>query len=345
MNTKNVFRLFAVLLLLILAIAVQAEDEVLTSVPADESPVLDGVADDAAWENAMPIAVEVRRGANVEESVVTMKSVYTEDTVYFLVMWNDPTQSWARFPWEMQEDGTWIQLRDPEDKGGDDNVWYEDKLAIIWEINEIEYFADEGCFAACHLTKDEKEFDSGKPYGNKYTENEDGLGDIWHWKSVRNVGQVHDQYLDGTRWSQDDPEAGRHSDPSDSGGYTNNINEDKTAPMYMGDGDAYGKDGSPGHILLEDAVPFDASLFEAGDRVPGIVVSPFVGDGGDISGAWMWEDGVWTLELSRALVTESDLDVQFEDMSADYLFGVAAFDNTQVRHMYHRGALHFVFGE
>lgn len=345
MKYQHLSRVFAILLLLVIVVVTQAQDDVLTSISADESPVLDGIADDAAWEAASSIVVEVRRGANVEESVVTLKSVYTEDMVYFLVTWDDPTFSWMRFPWEMQEDGTWIQHKSEDNAGGDENTWYEDKFAFIWEINEIEYWADEGCFGACHLTEDEEDYESGKPYGNKFTENEDGLGDIWHWKSVRNVGQLHDQHLDGTPWSADTGSAGRHSDPSDEGGYKNNVNEDKTAPSFMGEGDAYGTDGSPGHILLEDAVEFDASLFEAGDRVPGIVVSPFVGDGGDISGGWLWEDGVWTLEVGRALVTDSELDVQFDDMSSEYLFGVAPFDNAQVRHMFHRKPLYFVFGE
>jgi hypothetical protein len=345
MKYQKLFRLFAVLLLLVVAVVVQADEETLTSVSADESPVLDGVADDAAWEGADSIVVEVRRGANVEESVVTLKSVYTEDMVYFLVTWDDPTFSWMRFPWEMQDDGTWIQLKDPENMGGDENIWYEDKFAFIWEINEIEYFADDGCFAACHLADDEEDYEdyeSGKPYGNKFAD-EDGLGDIWHWKSVRNVGQAHDQYLDGVVWSEETGSAGRHADPKDEGGYSNNVNEDKTAPAFMV-ADAP-KDGSPGHILAEEAVEFDASLFEAGDRVPGIVVSPFVGDAADISAGWLWADGVWTLELARALVTDSENDVQFDDMSAEYLFGVAPFDNAQVRHMFHRGVLSFVFGE
>jgi hypothetical protein len=38
------------------------------------------------------------------------------------------------------------------------------------------------------------------------------------------------------------------------------------------------------------------------------------------------------VELSRKLVTGSKTDVQFDDLGADYLFGVSAFDNAQVRH-------------
>jgi hypothetical protein len=47
----------------------------------------------------------------------------------------------------------------------------------------------------------------------------------------------------------------------------------------------------------------------------------------------------------RALVTGSEFDVQFDDLSATYFFGVAAFDNAQVRHAFHRGAIAYGFGE
>jgi hypothetical protein len=260
--------------------------------------------------------------------------------VFFLVKWEDPTQSFLRSPWELQADGTWIQLKDPEDKGGDNNLWYEDKLAIIWPINDsIPGFKSEGCGPVCHT----KENSDVKPYGNKYTEKEGQTGDIWHWKSVRNLNQVHDQYLDFTRYSSDTPEAGRHSDPAESGGYHNNINEDKTGPAFMPAGDDFPRDGSPGFILESEAVPFDVSLFEPGDRLPGIIISEFVGDGGDISAGWVWEDEMWTLELGRKLVTGSELDVQFDDLTATYYFGVATFDNVQVRHAYEQRSTAFVF--
>ena len=313
----------------------------LVSVPADEAVELDGVVDEVAWENAEEIELDLHRGANMEESVATVKSVYTEDMIYFLVQWEDPTESFLRFPWEMQEDGSWIQLVDPDNEGGDENIWYEDKFSFIWPIaNSIVDFEFEGCDIACHSGDD-----TGKPYGNKFTDSEGELGDIWHWKSVRNVNQAHDQYLDWTGWSEDTPSAGRHSDPSDSGGYTNNKNEEGTLPLFMPPGDDFARDGSPGYILVEEAVEFDPAIFEAGDRIPGIVVEPFVGDGGDISAGWMYEDGIWTLEIGRALVTGSENDVQFDDLGAEYYFGVAAFDNAQVRHAYQKGVNVLVFEE
>ncbi|MBZ0274976.1 MAG: ethylbenzene dehydrogenase [Anaerolineae bacterium] len=319
---------------------VSAEDNVLASVVATEAPVLDGVADDAVWANATVTEIETRRGANEGDTTIMIRSVYTEDTVYFLVEWADPTESFVRAPWEMQADGTWVQLSDPNDKGGDNNLWYEDKLAFIWPINNsIADFEYDGCFVACHRSSD----GDPKPYGNKFTENEGEIGDIWHWKSIRNLNQLDDQYLDNVTYSAETPEAGRHSDPKDSGGYANNVNEDKTGPAFMLPGTDFPRDGAPGYILESEAVPFDASLFQPGDRIPGIIKSEIVGDRGDITAGWQWADGVWTLEFSRALVTGSEFDVQFEDLAATYYFGIADFDNAQVRHSFAGDPIMFVF--
>lgn len=320
----------------------QEDVNTLTSVLVAEAPVLDGIADEAFWSDATPVEIFVEKGVNTEETTVMIQSVYTEDMVYFLVTWADPTESFIRSPWEMQADGTWVQLKDPNDKGGDNNLWYEDKLAFIWPINNsIAGFADEGCFVACHRSRD----GDPKPYGNKFTEEEGEMGDIWHWKSVRNLNQVHDQYLDSTQYSEDTKEAGRHSDPADSGGYKNNITEDKTGPAFMLPGDDFPRDGAPGYILESEAVPFDPSLFNPGDRVPAILKSEFVGDGGDIAAGWKWVDGMWTLEFGRKLDTGSEFDVQFTDLTATYFFGVAVFDNAQVRHSYQESSSMFVFAQ
>jgi len=321
-------------------VSAQDDEDTLTSVMVDEAPVLDGVADEAFWEDATAVEIDVRRGANNGSTTVFVKSVYVDDMVYFVAQWADPTESNIRSPWEMQADGTWKLLTDPDDKGGDNNVWYEDKLAIIWPIdNSIVDFEFDGCGVACHRSSD----GDPKPYGNKYTETEGEMGDIWHWKSVRNLNQMHDQYLDSTRYSEETKEAGRHSDPSESGGYKNNATEDKTAPAFMLPGEDFPRDGAPGYIIESEAVPFDASLFQPGDRIPAILKSEFVGDGGDISAGWKWEDGMWTLEFGRKLVTGSEFDVQFEDLAGTYNFALATFDNAQVRHAYQNTVTTFVF--
>lgn len=310
----------------------------LVSMPVDEAPALDGVADEAFWSEAQAVEIEVSGGGNESNTTVTLRSVYTDDMVYFVATWADPTQSFIRSPWVKQEDGTWAQLKDPDDAGGDNNVYYEDKLAFIWNIDDsIEGFNTQGCFTACHAGEEPK------PFGNKYTSSEGELGDIWHWKSVRNVGQVDDQYLDWTQYSADTPEAGRHSDPKDGGGYSDNKTEDGTMPAFMLPGGPTA-DAAPGYILDSEKVEFDDSLFAAGDMIPSIIVAPITGDRGNISAGWVWADGVWTLEFGRPLETGSEFDVQFADLSASYYFGVAVFDNVQVRHAFQAGANQFVFG-
>lgn len=315
-----------------------APEDAVVAVPADAAPVLDGVADDAIWAGAPVLAVEVDKGANMGASVVNLQAAYDADNLYMLLSWADPTESFIRSPWVKQDDGSWAKLKDPDDKGGDNNVYYEDKMAMIWNIGEsIPKFKGMGCFTACHDDGPDAEV---KPYGNKYTS--EGMGDIWHWKSVRNIGQMDDQYLDSTPYSPETPEAGRHSDPKDGGGYADNQTEDKSMPMYMGP-EGYPRDGAPGYILDEEKLPLDDALFAAGDMIPGIIKSPITGDRGNISAGWKWADGVWTLELARPLVTGSEFDVQFEDLLLPYYFGVAVFDNAQVRHAYHSSSQELVF--
>lgn len=316
----------------------------LVSAPVGETtPTIDGTADDAVWQDAQPLEISVTGGANASATTVTMKSVYTDDTVFFVATWADPTQSFLRSPWEKQADGTWTQLKDPADKGGDNNVWYEDKFALLWPINDsIPDFDTQGCSVTCHAGENP----DIKPYGNKYTAAEDQTGDIWHWKSVRNLGQIDDQYLDSTKLDPQNldktREAGRHSDTSTAGGYRDNKSSEGSRPQYMLPAGS-SKDGAPGFILDSEKVAFDDSLFAAGDRVPSIVIAQFEGDRADISAAWKWANGTWTLEFARALETGGETDVEFNDLDKTYYFGLAIFDNAQVRHAVSGGALPFVF--
>jgi hypothetical protein len=65
--------------------------------------------------------------------------------------------------------------------------------------------------------------------------------------------------------------------------------------------------------------------------VPSIIVAPFTGDRGDISAKIVHKDGVRTSVFWRKLGTGSGYDVQFTDPKKEYAFGVAVFDNAQVR--------------
>ena len=338
-----------------------APDGALVAAPVDAAPALDGVGDDAAWASATEIVVPVSGGFNNFATDVSVKAVYTADEVYFFVTYADPTESWYRSPWQKQEDGTWKQIKDPADKGGDNNTVYEDKFSMIWPIGTVKNFEAAGCFVACHAGENS----DIKPYGNKYLP-EGEKADIWHWKSVRNLNQVDDQWLDSTMLDNTSPEtlaktkeAGRKSDAKaeGSGGYSDNFATlpdpadatktvpDKTMPGFTSPSIDM-TTGAPGFILASEKVALDQAALDAmpvGSYIPGIVKSEITGDRGDLKAGWKWADGMWTLEFGRKLVTGSETDVQFSDLGLSYYFGVAVFENAQVRHAIEAGASFIVF--
>lgn len=308
----------------------------LTARKVAAAPSLDG-AMDASWQGALPMTVKVLGGRGLQNgsTEVSVRAVYTTDTVYFLMQYKDETNSIRREPWQKQADGSWKKLGDPSDKGGDNNLYYEDKWAMIWNINSPT-FEQRGCFSACHTGE-------GKPFGNKYTPNLGERLDMWHMKGVRTgtVDQVDDQYVDSTRYDKDKAaEAGRKSDPNTGGGYASNVSDDKKTPKFALPGN---KPAPPFWIMGSEKEPFDDSKYKAGDEVPGIIVAPYTGDRGDISAKIVYKDGVRTSVFWRKLVTGSEYDVQFGDLKKEYAFGVAVFDNAQVRHAYSPGVLKMKF--
>jgi hypothetical protein len=259
-----------------------------------------------------------------------------------LIQYKDPTNSVQRSPYQKQADGSWKKLVDPANKGGDDNVYYEDKWAVLWPTNAATatQFAKEGCAMACHEGQT-------KPYGNKYTNLPGQLLDMWHMKGVRTGpwGLVHDQYTDDTRYdAKTAPNAGRKGDPGP-GEYTN-IALVNGKPALMNRNAMPANGGGTYYIKKGDEVPFDDSKFKAGDEVASIVINSQAGtDAGDVRVANSYANGTHTSVVSRKLVTGSKFDVQFADLAARYGFGFAAFDNAQVRHATSDDAMYLSFGK
>ncbi len=322
-----------------------AAPNVLVAAKVATAPALDGNPNDAAWAAAKPITVKLSDGVNFAggkgETTATLKAVYSGDMVYFLIQYADPTNSLRRGPMQKQADGSWKKLVDPANKGGDDNVYYEDKWAIIWNINNsIADFDKMGCGAFCHAGE------PGKPYGNKYTAKEGELGDMWHMKGSRTapLGNVDDQYLDHTRFdAQKSPNAGRKSDPG--GPEYANMKIVNGKPEFMNKDAKPGNAGGLYYVVDGTQVPFDDSKFKAGDEVASYMIYPVKGDRADVKVAHRWVNGMIVSEVGRKLVTDSKLDVQFKDLNAAYGFGFAAFDNAQVRHAVHYDPLYLRFAK
>jgi hypothetical protein len=322
----------------------QVAPNTLVAAKVATAPNFASLATDPVWTGARAFKVSLSDGANFGGSgktEATLKAVYTADTLYMLLQYNDPTQSVRRGPYQKQADGSWKKLVDPADKGGDDNVYYEDKWAMIWPIgNSIKGFDEQGCAVLCHTGQ-------GKPYGNKYTPGEGQIGDIWHMKGSRTapMGFVDDQYVDHTRYdAKDSPNAGRKSDPGTASGEYNAFPLVGGKPQFMSRDAKAGNAGGTYYIKRGDEVAF-VDNFKPGDEVASFIVNPLQGDRADIRVATSWNNGVMTSVLSRKLVTGSKFDVQFNNLGQRYAFGLAAFDNAQVRHATSDDALFMVFAK
>ncbi|MBE0491773.1 MAG: ethylbenzene dehydrogenase [Sulfurospirillum sp.] len=307
-------------------------------------------SNDVAWVKGKTLTILVDQKpyqpANykgIQDTSVDLKSLYDAENIYFRVEYADPTQSLERYPWIKQADGTW-KMKKNYDETGHENTYYEDKFAMFWNIN-TKGFDKKGCAIACHIAKDGKiNGYSEKAPGRKYTRNLKETIDMWHWMSVRGepVGHNTDQFVDSTDNGKTNKNWGRKGDEIISGGYKDNVNKEKTAPIFM----SKNKDHKEFWILESDKVPF-VDTFKAGDMIPSMIVAPMEGSRGDVASKAKWENGKWTLVFKRALVTKhpkSEIqDVQFNDLKKEYSFGVAVFDNTALNHLYHDGVFKLSF--
>jgi hypothetical protein len=319
----------------------------LVSLHVDTAPTLDGVADEAVWADAEELVVSViGGGANGD---VTFKSVFTDTDVYLYAEWDDSTMSLTRGSGAWEYNGTGFNNFD---------TGSEDRLALMWEIGTITDFADDGCMVKCHL-------DYGS--AGAFLEVEGEKGDVWHMKAGRSLPTTSAAQV-GTPTINDDHQAtagkfmfsgwlddkvltydeepyegdgGRHGDAGDET-YSRNRNETKTGPLYIESNPADYIDAMvltqaeiDGGETLDVETASDVDLAAAwaiyegfGALVPERILAPPTGSRGDVAQAAVWEDGTWSTEISRKLVTGNDDDVQFDDLDAGYLFGVSIMDDS-----------------
>ena len=341
MTKKKLCVVFVLLVGMTLALGAQT----LQAGRTTTAPILDGRASDSVWAKANSLSVSLEYTPykpnngyeGMSETDVVMKAVYDSRRIYILVQWDDPTKSLERFPWTKQSDRSWKQLKNT-DSTGHENTYYEDKLAILWDIS-TPLFANAGCAITCHMNA------ISKSAGRKYTPSAGQTVDMWHWKGVRTapVNQIDDQYIDHNTDPAVNSGWGRHGDTKTGGGYVNNIEDGKIKWQDSG----FGKVRGDKYWILDDAKKLFADTYAPGDQVAGIIVSPFTGPRGDIDTVAEWDNGKWTLEIARDLVTTGQnsetQDVQFRNLSKNYPFGIAVFDNSQINHIFHWGVLNLSF--
>jgi hypothetical protein len=342
------------------------------------TPVVDATIE-SAWDKAIPLVtrtvVPAQLGPdNVPANFygyggksynVSIKSMYDNENIYFLVQWTDNTYSVDRETWyfdpavkRWKQESRYPTFNSEGVMTRD--AFYEDKFAFLWNVeNSVANWNTSTCYATCHTG-----LSAADGYSRHYTNGSNERIDMWHWKLVREGvwGTVDDQYQDNATPN------GRKSDPKVSGtGYSDNKQEltitgstDKVnVPKYIIPGRKYyywiTKDevntnvallvtavDDQGVLTLSDNSTInpntDTDYHRDGSRsgkkgVPSIVSSRTEGNGGDITGEWVFTGSGYVMEIKRKLRTEDTqrVDVDFSDLKDQY-FGIGLFENAALAH-------------
>ncbi len=273
--------------------------------------------DDPIWKAAMAVQllVEGREPVVGTNGTVTTRALYSDDHLFFLFKWKDPTQSTTKQSW-MFNGQKWIHL-----KGN------EDRIALLFEITRINKFATRGCAITCHSPADVPRKD-----WKFATKTDDEKGDLWHWKAARSApyGYADDAWLTiAGNPTGSYRETGRIKDVG-AGGDIKNQTQDGSKPFYMQDPKV--TPSAPGFLLMEEAVKItDYSIFKTGDIIPYRLPVKPSGSRFDVKATSRYEDGNWMLMLSRQLNTGHEDDVVFNPKKR-YSFALAVFDDSGSEH-------------
>ena len=305
---------------------VEGQKDTLVSAYVMEAPVLDGNANDIAWTKSPELMLDITT-FGIDGYQMMVKSVYTDDMVYFLFQFPDTNMEAFRHAWAYDPSTkTWTYLADDF---GD-----EDEFGLWWNMTMPDY-EKKGCGQTCH--------------GDKMVAPTGTFADDWRWNSVRSnvMGWTRDFYM------TDDPDAdggpgGAGGFTKDDGygtnrGYANNEQDlnGVAVPAYWkpfsGSGGIIA--GDPRYLLQSEIdsglakkiTAFDPATGALTDEtgatvpswvsIPGYILSEPSGPSwNNIKAKGAWMNNVWTVEWSRALTTGFTDDIQFEDLTATYYF-------------------------
>ena len=273
--------------------------------------------DDSVWRNAAvsQLLVEGREKVAGRNGTITTRALYTDDSLYFLFKWKDPTRSLTKQSWRF--DGqSWQHLQGNEDR-----------IALLFEITRINNFATKGCAVTCHSPADVPR-DKWKLATKTAVEK----GDLWHWKAARTApyNYADDAWLTvAGNPTGSYRETGRRKDTG-AGGDIKNQTDDGSRPLYMQNPTK--TPAVEGFLLLEEAVKIaDYAKFRTGDIIPYRLPIKPSGSRFDVKAISRHADGGWMVMLYRRLNTGHDDDVVFNPLK-HYSFALAVFDDSGSDH-------------
>jgi hypothetical protein len=311
------------------------------------APVIDADTSDwsgIAWSD---VALANSKSASIKAKV-------SGSNLFMLFRWTDATMSMVRSESWVRDGTSWT--KNPGQS--------EDRIAVLWNIDiPQDKWEKDGCMNKCHFDVNNPVAPDSNPEDDSYLPKGEHA-DLWHMKPGRGLGvisarQAGNVVIDPTTHQAtsgvfqlvgyfDDqnmkeyvgkPDGGRVGDAG-TGMDSRNRNTAQTAPKYIEKNPADYIDAmvlTQGEIDGgETAVVDSLSATDLGTYwgryaalkavVPERIVKPPTGSRGDVQAAGLWKDGVWYVELKRALNTGNADDVQFA-MNQNVTFGIALMDN------------------
>jgi hypothetical protein len=292
---------------------------------------------DSVWDyplevlGLIPGHVALSGGTSLE-----IRSVYTDNDVYFRIMWHDVVENSGAPKWVFH-DGNWTFTAP-----------FEDGLGLYFPITDPESkFLEDGCMVTCHMT----DWENPQNQERKFTYNEEETGDLWFWSA--GLSNPWDFAIDA--YVNDKPSAnnvGYYEDPEMGLNLIKNRHLTEymeyvymSRPVYMQDPNMNPSYG-PHFIAKGEEMVFDQSYYDPnlgdpglnpithepwqnGDMVAGYVLDrlPEKGLGQiDARASYDVQEQQWSLVLSRPLDTGDPIhDVIFDDLAATYQFGISLF--------------------
>ena len=149
----------------------EADSESKLMLKAAEVKAAPSAVDDPIWADAkaMIVSFEGKEKFAGKKASVATRAVYTDDHIFFLFKWKDPTLSVTKGAWRY--DG----------QKWDHQSGTEDRISLLFEINRINKFATKGCAVVCHIPEGENNSKNGKFCTTSAAEK----GDLWHLKAAR----------------------------------------------------------------------------------------------------------------------------------------------------------------
>ncbi len=295
---------------------------------------------ESIWQNATSLTFTASKiGANFSGSdrtfTVDVKSIVSDNDIYFLVQYDDPTEDYLRTPLaflggDPTDPTRWTKLNA-----------YDDGVSMIFEMTPgtsgAMTFAANGCAMLCHT--------SATAVANAGMYSEDtGKYDLWYWHSGKSNGSgvADDDAVLGV------PNFGILTDDNNAENYQNNILDGPTSgytPYKIAGGNNRNLSKSD-FIASETAVifannstinPATGAAWKSGDRVPGYTIAnptPTSSDFFDVQSKGYWANGKWTVKFHRKLITNNSGSDLVLVSAHQYLFSLAIHDNNSPNNHY-----------